>query len=325
MHLAIVADRFAAAELLLRKGAPIEAQRRSMLRPLHHACVDANPEITRLLLGYNANIEAEDGSGRRHLHTACFQGSLPLVKLLLQRGANIEARNADGDRPLCLASSMGYVEIVRALLSRGAALRLKYSSGPSLEDSPLCLAAKSGHLPVVQELLMRGASVLQKDERNWQPLRYAAFNAHPKVVEVLLTRGATVSGGASGGWGFNVTAHRIGFANNVFKEDQRKGEVLRLLTSAEAREQQAQEYMTAATAPVVPPAVQNQNSPTELPKGNTASPPAQTPRPPPQPPPRRTPTELASHTPSGDAAIPGPYTYYPILSPEMPPAPGVPA
>jgi len=113
--------------------------------------------------------------------------------------------------------------------------------------------------------------------------------------------------------------------NDVFKEDQRKGEVLRLLTSAEAREQQAQEYMTAATAPVVLPAVQNQNSLTELPNGNTASPPAQTPRPPPPPPPPRTPTELASHTPSGDAAIPGPYTYYPVLSPEMPPAPGVPA
>ncbi len=220
---------------------------------------------------------------------------------------------------------MGHVEIVRALLSRGAALCLKYSSGPSLEDSLLCLAAKSGHLPVVQELLMRRASVLQKDERNWQPLRYAAFNAHPKVVEVLLTHGATVSGGASGGWGFNVTAHRIGFANDVFKEDQRKGEVLRLLTSAEAREQQAQKYLTAATAPAVPPAVQNQNPPTALPNSNTPSPPAQTPRPPPPPPRLRTPTELGSHTPSRDAAIPSRYTYDPPPSPKMPLAPGVPA
>jgi len=90
LHLAIVAERFAAAELLLRKRAQIEAQCRSMLRPLHFACVDANPEITRLLLGYNASIEAEDGSGRRPLHTAfsmdhflllnsCFKG-VPTLK-----------------------------------------------------------------------------------------------------------------------------------------------------------------------------------------------------------------------------------------------------
>lgn len=318
LHLAVMAEKFAAAELLLRKGAPIEVQCRSMLRPLHYACVDANPEITRLLLGYNANIEAEDGSGKRPLHTACIRGSLPLVDLLLQRGVNIEARNADGDRPLSLASSSGHVEIVQTLLNRGAALRLKYSSGPSHEDSPLCVAAKGGHLPVVQELLMRGASALQKDERNWQPLRYAAFYAHPEVVEILLRHGASVSGSASGGWGFNVTAHRIGFADNVSNEEQRKGQVLRLLTSAEAREQQAQERIVVAGAPLVPPAVQNQTSPTELPNGNIPSPPAQNPRPPPPSLPPRAPTELASHSPAGAAPPPGRYTFYQAQPPVLP-------
>ena len=324
LHLAVMAEKFAAAELLLRKGAPIEAQCRGMLRPLHYACVDANPEITRLLLGYNANIEAEDGSGKRPLHTACLQGSLPLVELLLQRGVNIEARDSDGDRPLCLASSMGHIDIVRTLLSRGAALRLKYSNGPSHEDSPLCLAAKSGHLDVVQELLMRGTSALQKDERNWQPLRYAAFYAHPEVVGLLLKYGATVSSGASSGWGFNVTAQRIGFADNVFNEDQRKGQVLRLLTSAEAKEQQAQEYLAAAATPVVPPAVQNQTTPTELPNGNTGTSPVQMSRPPPPSLPPRTPTELASHTPTTDTG-PNRYTYYPAPTMNMPPPPAPPA
>lgn len=284
LHLAIMADEFAVADLLLRKGAPVEAPCKFKLKPIHYACQRANFDIAQLLLGYNANIEAEDNSGNRPLHDACTRGSQQHVKLLVQKGVNIDARNADGDRPLCLASKMGHVEIVKILLKSGAVLRSKFSAGPSHEDSPLCLGAKNGHTAVVAELLDRGASILQKDERDWQPLRYAAFNAHPDVVELLLRRGATVSGSASGGWGFNITAHRIGFANDVMNEEQRKGQVLRLLTSAEAREQSEREKAAPAASSFVPPAIQNQRMPLELPGLNIASsPPVQAVRSPPLP------------------------------------------
>ena len=275
LHLAVLADEFAVADLLLRKGAAIESQCKSGSRPLHYACTQAKPEITQLLIGYNANVEAEDGSRNRPLHKACNRGSLPHVELLIKKGVNIEARTMTGDRPLCLASSFGHVDIVRRLLDRGAAIRSKFTTGPSHEDSPLCLAAKCGHVPVVEELLKRGASVLQKDERDWQPLRYAAFHAHPAVVEVLLKHGATVSGSASGGWGFEITAHRIGFANDMSIQERRKAEVLRLLTDAESREQKSRERITVSTHPVVPPAVQNQTVPMELPDPNVAKSPVQ--------------------------------------------------
>lgn len=275
LHLAVMAEQFAVADLLLRKGASVEAQCKYMMRPIHYACTRAKPEIVQLLLGYNANIEAEDHLRNRPLHNACNRGSHRHVELLLQKGVNVDARNANGDRPLCLASSLGHLEIVRLLLNCGAPLRSKFASGPSHEDSPLCLAARNGHTPVVSELLIRGASVLQKDEQNWQPLRYAAFNAHPEVVELLLRYGATVSGSTAGGWGFNMTAQRIGFANDMI-EEQRKAEVLRLLTNAEAREQKAQENRSQNTIPYVPPAVQGQFVPMELPTPNfIASPPAQ--------------------------------------------------
>ena len=89
-------------------------------RPLHYACVDANPEIVQLWLGCNAHVEAEDGSGRRPLHNATIQGSVSIVGLLLRKGVDIEARDVVGDRPLCMASSMGHLAIVRMLLDRGA-------------------------------------------------------------------------------------------------------------------------------------------------------------------------------------------------------------
>ena len=265
LHLAVMAEQFAVVDLLLRKGALVELPCKGGLKPIHYTCIRPNSAILQLLLGYNANVEAEDNSHTRPLHQASAKGSLPLVDLLLQKGATIDARNMTGDRPLCLASGGGHTEVVRALLNRGAAMRSKFAIGPSHEDSPLCLAAKNGHIPVIEELLRRGASVLQRDERDWQPLRYAAFYAHPTVVEILLRHGATVSGSASGGWGFDVTAQRIGFANDVSIEEQRKSHVLRLLTAAESNERQVREKAASAVRPPVSPAVQNQSSPMELP------------------------------------------------------------
>ena len=275
LHLAVLAGEFAVADLLIRKGAAIESQCKSGLRPIHYACARAKPEMTQLLIGYNANLEAEDGSRNRPLHNACSRGSLPHVELLIRKGVSIEARTLSGDRSLCLASSLGHVDIVRRLLDRGAAMRSKFASGPSHEDSPLCLAAKYGHVLVVEELLKRGASALQKDERDWQPLRYAAFHAHPAVVNQLLKHGATVSGSASGGWGFDITAHRIGFVDDISIQEQRKAEVLRMLTNAESRELQSRERIAVSTRPVVLPAVQNQTVPTELPDPRLARSPVQ--------------------------------------------------
>ncbi|KAL8917418.1 MAG: hypothetical protein Q9172_005857 [Xanthocarpia lactea] len=240
LHLAVMASYFAVAELLLRKGALPEAQCRIMNRPIHYACMQEKPEIVQLLLGYNADAEVES-SGRRPLHYVAAQGLAPTAMVLLTRGVDMEARDSAGDRALGIASRMGHLEIVRMLLDRGCRLRSKFAKGPSHEDSPLCLAARGGHMEVVKELISRGASVLQKDEQNWSPLRYASHYAHPQVVELLIKAGATVSNNTSSGWGFDMTAQRIGFASEVLQEEQRKARVLKLLTEAEAKETKARE------------------------------------------------------------------------------------
>lgn len=77
------------------------------------------------------------------------------------------------------------------------------------------------------------------------PLRYASHYAHPTAVEFLLAKGATISGNPSSGWGFDITARRIGFADEVLREEERKAQVLKLLADAEAKEQKSQEQTTA--------------------------------------------------------------------------------
>ncbi|KAI4103194.1 MAG: hypothetical protein L6R37_003948 [Teloschistes peruensis] len=258
LHLAIMANHFAVAELLLRKGASVEMDCGLMRKPIHYACLEGSPEILKLLLGYNANAEAES-TGRRPLHIAAAQGLTPIADVLLTRGVDIDARDSAGDRALGLACRMGHLAIVRMLLVRGSPLRSKFAKGPSHEDSPLCLAARGGHTVIVHELLNRGTSVNQRDEQNWTPLRYASHYARPQVVEVLLKAGAAISGVPSSGWGFDVTARRIGFADEVFNEHERKAKCLQLLIDAESKEKKIEETLVPS-----PPSYQPNQAPAEL-------------------------------------------------------------
>ncbi|KAL8647386.1 MAG: hypothetical protein Q9210_005592 [Variospora velana] len=250
----------------LRCTSAVEAQCRTMKRSIHYACQQQSTEIVQLLLGHHANPEVEC-SGRRPLHDAAAKGMTSLVSILLSRGVDVEARDADGERALGLASRMGHLVIVQMLLDRGSRIRSKFAKGPSHEDSPLCLAARGGHLAVVQELVSRGTSVLQKDEQNWNALQYASHYAHPSVVEFLLSKGATVSGNPSSGWGFDMTARRIGFADEVHREDRRKARVLQLLIDAEAKEQKSREEASTTHHPS--PARSPMGSPAELAEGPT--------------------------------------------------------
>jgi len=244
LHVATLARSFATAELLIRKGAAIEAQCGNLIRPLHYACESGDLNNVQLLVSSGANIEAENQVGRRPMHIAALNGSREIAELLLAKRPSIDVRDVVGERPLCLASANGHLELVQFLLDNGAAMRSKFRDGQSHEDSPLCLAAKYGHLSVVLELLGRGASVRQRDEQNWPPLRYAAFFGHPDVVEILLEAGASIGGISSGGWGFNMTAERIGFVNSGITEE-RKQRVLELLHTAEARERSQQPTIAA--------------------------------------------------------------------------------
>jgi hypothetical protein len=104
------------------------------------------------------------------------------------------------------------------LMDRGSAIRSPRLSSP--EDSLLCRAAKSGHVDISRELLARGASLLQRDEKSWQPLRCAAYYGHVEIVEILLAAGARVSNSDSGDGSLQI-ASSFGFANAVNAERRR--------------------------------------------------------------------------------------------------------
>ena len=62
------------------------------LRPLHLACLKTNPSIAELLLERGALVNASLKSGSTALHQAVMHNNLPLTRLLLRYGANVNAR-----------------------------------------------------------------------------------------------------------------------------------------------------------------------------------------------------------------------------------------
>jgi ankyrin repeat protein len=238
LHLAVISNsdgRFVTVELLLRKSktSVLESPCSTGKRPLHYACENPDPQIIGLLLGQGAQVNAESRLAGRPLHIAAKTGSTEVIRQLMEKGADAEARDPQLERTLCVACIHGHIEIVRLLLDRNIPLRSRFTSqGRSHQDSPLCLASKHGHWTIVEELIQRGSSVFERDENTWQPLRYAAHYGHADVVQTLLSHGASISGlGPSGGWGFEMTAGRIGFAKGV--QESQKAAVLQLLHMAE--------------------------------------------------------------------------------------------
>lgn len=78
LHLIVMTKSFAAAELLLRKGASIEALCNRSLQLIHYTCDISDVALIQLVLSSGAQIEALTALGMKPLHLAPIQGSEPI-------------------------------------------------------------------------------------------------------------------------------------------------------------------------------------------------------------------------------------------------------
>ena len=78
---------------LLDKGAAVN---REGWTPLHYAATGAEPAVLELLLGRGAKLEAASPNGTTPLMMAARYGTEPSVQWLLEHGASLDARNVQG-------------------------------------------------------------------------------------------------------------------------------------------------------------------------------------------------------------------------------------
>lgn len=134
LHAAAACGQAQLIDLLVSKGAPVNATDYHALTPLHLACQRGYQGVTLLLLHYQADPDAQDNNGNAALHLASKYGHEDCVKALVYYDAPsclLDLQNEKGDAALHLAARWGYEGVLRALLENGASTGVLNKAGAS--------------------------------------------------------------------------------------------------------------------------------------------------------------------------------------------------
>ena len=161
---------------------------------MYAAWADAR-ETADLLLDRGAAVEARDVHGWTPLYYAASGNARRAVELLLDRGAEVDSRENDGGTPLHRAAWKNAREAAQLLLDHGA----EVDSRDHGYSTPLHVAASNNAREVAQLLLDHGAHIDEVSGGGWRPLHHAVFSDEPEMVLFLLERGANVNAKTSSG------------------------------------------------------------------------------------------------------------------------------
>lgn len=92
-------------EMLLHRGARVNATNMGDDIPLHLAAAHGHLEIVQMLIRFRSDVNAANEHGNTPLHYACFWGYQPIAEELVSNGALVSLANKDGDTPLDKAKS----------------------------------------------------------------------------------------------------------------------------------------------------------------------------------------------------------------------------
>jgi len=186
LHVAAHNGRVDVAELLIAKGAYVNARRHFGGTPLHCAVWGGrHREVTELLLAKGADVNVEDESGDTPLHYAAgyiLGGNREsMVKLLIAKGAVADSKNKLGQTPVDFALTARAFPVVRFLVTKGTAV------------SNLLVASVMNDSVKASSLIDQGSDVNAKDWRGMSALSCAILQGNKEVAELLSEKGAKPS------------------------------------------------------------------------------------------------------------------------------------
>lgn len=102
---------------LLEKGADPNVSSRNEFKvsPLHSACATSNLKMAELLIQKGADVNAKQMHGVTPIHSAAHNGQTALVQLLIDNNAEINAIMDNGQTPLSMAENGEFLETVELI------------------------------------------------------------------------------------------------------------------------------------------------------------------------------------------------------------------
>ncbi|MBB3693585.1 ankyrin repeat domain-containing protein [Sphingomonas sp. BK580] len=97
----------------------VRAQEDDGLTLLHDAAAEGQLRMAEVLIDRGARLEAKTGGGLTPMHLAAQSGDLPMIEMLARRGARLNATDRRGRTPLDQSIQHGHPEIADWLRSHG--------------------------------------------------------------------------------------------------------------------------------------------------------------------------------------------------------------
>ncbi|KAH7061025.1 ankyrin repeat domain-containing protein [Paraphoma chrysanthemicola] len=177
------------AELLLDKGANVNAWGGEYGNALQAASLRGHEQVVKLLLDKGADPNAQGGEYGNALYAASLKGHKQVVKLLLDKGADPNAQRRSFGNALQAASEEGHEQVVKLLLDKGA----DPNAEGDVYGSALYAAILRGHEQVVKLLLDKGADPNAQGRGYDNALYTASSGGHGQIVKLVLDNGANVN------------------------------------------------------------------------------------------------------------------------------------
>ncbi len=204
MHEAIMARHGEIAELLLKRGAQVNAKMSDGCTPLLLAIEAGDDDLARRLMGFGADIHLSEQMGHTAFTAALIHHHFALAEELLQRGSNPNQRIEPFHcTPLMSACEGKCLDEVQFLLRSGVEIGLEDDRGKTALHCAVTGAAvrvtawsssgKGLHdedrpedaLKIVDLLLRAGADPLAKDDQGNTPIAMAKKFRLPAILTLL--------------------------------------------------------------------------------------------------------------------------------------------
>ncbi|CEO59613.1 Putative Pfs, NACHT and Ankyrin domain protein [Penicillium brasilianum] len=189
LYYACFAKLIAPAQVLISKGADVNAQGGQYGNALQAASLGGHEEVVKMLLDQGVDVNAQGGEYGNALQAASLGGHEEVVQMLLDQGADVNAQSGKFGSALQAASSKGHEKVVQRLLGRDPDVNTQCGE----YGNALQAASWAGHEKIVQMLLDRGAEINAQGGNYYNALQAASWSGHEKVVQMLLDRGAVMS------------------------------------------------------------------------------------------------------------------------------------
>lgn len=169
------------------------------LTPLHIAAHNGHRETCELLLTKGANVNATSKDGVTPLYIAAQNGHRETCELLLARRADVNAANKNGFTPLHIAAQNGHRETCKLLLAFGADPKASTSLA-YLRRTPSAVAKLHNHQDIVNNFKHHASLSLEAREAIYGEIKEGVFSRlgeREKGEAVTKPRDAVAGAGAA--------------------------------------------------------------------------------------------------------------------------------